>query len=256
MSMTLSVSALDEAFLIVRLRAGSVARTRTGYWIDPDDPPQTEESGRREKESPAIPALFQRGGRKDERKDNDRREDPGRDAPEGRGKIDPDRDEGQGERGPERDGQDAPGLLRPLTQGSLALERRVDGAVHEEGAETEKAEDQREGPEQGEEAAREFRPGVERHTDDHVPERDAEEQGRKGAPSDEGRLPELLPDRVMGPELERDRPQDEGEKGEHQGQVETAEDRRVGHGEGGEKGAALRRGARLRFRPRPGRRRR
>ena len=97
--MTLSVSALDEAFSIVRLRAGSVARTRTGTGSTPTIP-QSPRKAVDEKESPAVPAFFQGGGQRTSESDNDRREDPGRDAPEGRGKIDPDRDEGQRERGP------------------------------------------------------------------------------------------------------------------------------------------------------------
>ncbi len=110
--------------------------------------------------------------------------------------------------------------------------------MKKKGAKTEQAEDKRQRPEQREKAAREFRAGVERHADDHVAQGDAEEEGRNGAPPDEGRFPELSSGRIMRPELERDRPQDEGEKDEHQGQVETAEDRRVGHREGGEQGAA------------------
>ena len=68
--------------------------------------------------------------------------------------------------------------------------------MEEEGAEAEDAENQRQRTEKGKEIPRVFRAGVERNSDDDVPQGDAEEKSGKEAAGDEGRLPQAFPRRV------------------------------------------------------------
>ena len=190
MSMTLSVSALDEALAIVRLKAGSVARTRFGCWIAPIMPHRPRKAAEEKtKARPSWP-FFTAAAKRTSDSQTTSREDPGRGAPDRGGEIDQNGDEREGESGREGDGQDPRRFAGPLEQGPLALERGVRGAVHEERAEAEDPERQGQGPEEGEERPGELRPGVERHAADDVAQGDAEKEGGEDAAADEGRLPE------------------------------------------------------------------
>ena len=110
--------------------------------------------------------------------------------------------------------------------------------LEEDRAESQEAHGKGQGPEEREKAPGEFHPVIQRNAQDDVSQCNTEQERRKKAADGKRPFPETAALLIERPEFERNRPENQGEQDEHQGQVKTAENRRIDMGKRGEEGAA------------------